>query len=201
MYVFFVILYAILAGRGYQLHTTWVFDGIFAVVLITVAFLLSPVLKFGKTEFTLINLGMIVHLLGFFGAYGWTAKFIAYDNLVHLFNGVVLAYLVFNYIVRTFESKKEVRKVFDAHIKTVIFLVIAMAIVVSISVEMTEFFGFLFLGEGDGLFFTGSGDADGTSIYGNYIDAMDDILSNIVGATLGAFVYYVLQYRKLTRRT
>jgi uncharacterized membrane protein YjdF len=106
---------------------------------------------------------------------------------------------MFNYVVKTFEHKKEVKRVFDAHIKTVIFFVIAMAIVVSISVEMTEFFGFLFLGPGDGLFFTGSGDADGTSIYGNYVDAMDDILSNIVGACIGALIFYTYRYKKISR--
>ncbi len=192
-YVFFLLAYAIFTAVSLSQGKTWVFDGIFALFLITTAYIFSKQFKINVTEFFLINIGMILHLLGFFGAYGITAKYIAYDNLVHLVNGAFAAYILFNFVIKTIDMRK--------HKALLLFLVIASTIAICVSIEMMEFAGFIYLGHGDGLFFVGSGDSKGPTIYGNYIDAMDDIAFDIVGSFIGAFVYYRWKYKGIMQKT
>jgi uncharacterized membrane protein YjdF len=190
LYLPFLLIYIIFAFFSFSNGKTWFYDGLFAVALISVLYFLSSKLKLGKTEFILANLGIIVHLLGFFGAYELTAKIIQYDNFVHIFNGFVVAWIVFNLDAHTVE-----KKLLSKHKVFLFFIVITAAVALSLVIELTEYAGFLINGEGEGLFFVGSGDANGP-VYGNYADAMDDTVSNIIGAVIGSFAYYLLRYKK-----
>lgn len=187
----FFIAYIIFTIVAFIQGQTWFYDGLFAVALLTVLYLLSNKLKLGKLEFILANAAIIVHLLGFFGMYAYGFGVFQYDNIVHVFAGGVVAWIVFNFVNKAFD-----KKVFAKHKVFLLFMVIALAVALSLTVELTEFGGFLLLGEGEGILFVGSGDFDGQSVYGNYQDAMDDTVANIFGAIIGAFSYYWIRYKK-----
>ncbi len=202
LYLFYkivIVLYALFTIRAFLQKATWFLDGMAALVGITLIYLLAKKLKIGKTEFILINVWIMTHLLGFFGLYAWGTKLIQYDNIVHFVTTIVIAWVVFNFFVKTFERNIEVRKLFNKHLFFLMFLVVSIATTTAFVGEITEFGGFLFFGEGDGLFFMGDGDYNGKSIYGDYTDTMDDIITNIIGAVVGAFIYYFVRYKKLAK--
>ena len=196
IYLVFLILYAILGIYSYGNGKAWTYDSLFSIALLTFLFFSSNKLKIGRLELYLINIGIILHLAGFFGAYSLGFGFFQWDNIVHIFNGGVVAWIIFNFFSKTFEKDKNMKKLYDEHKVFLLFLVISVAVTLGAFIELTEFGGFVFLGPGEGLFFAGSGDTDGPSIYGDYADTMDDQVSNVIGALIGTFVFYKLRYKK-----
>ena len=199
IYLVFLMLYAVLGLYSLGNGKEWTYDSLFSITLLTFLFFSADKLKIKKLELYLINIGIILHLAGFFGAYSLSWGFFQWDNTVHIFNGGVVAWIIFNFFAQTFEKDKSMKKLYDNHKVFLLFLVISIAVTLGSFIEMTEFGGFVFLGPGEGLFFAGSGDMDGPSIYGDYVDTMDDQVSNILGALIGTFVFYKIRYSKMKR--
>jgi uncharacterized membrane protein YjdF len=139
----------------------------------------------------MVNIGILLHLSGFFGAYSLSWGFFQWDNNVHILNGAFAAWIMFNFIAKTFG-----KKTYNNHKLALFLTAFAIAVTLGAFIELTEFTGAVYLGHGEGLFFVGSGDTDGNAIYGDYYDTMDDQVSNVIGALIGTFVFYKIRYSK-----
>lgn len=198
--IFFALIYFFLAIYNYYNGSEWFNDSILALFLLGLTFYYSDYLKMTKDCYILFNMGLLAHNLGSFGFYSYTFSIFAYDNLVHLLNSMVWAYIIFNFITRKFDVKKNERvknSFIGEHISLIILLVISLVSMCGVIIELIEFTGYSYLGAGDGMFFTGVGDSNQNSeISGLYIDTMGDIFINIIGAIIGTFLYYRVKSKK-----
>lgn len=201
IYIPFMLIFIIFAAYNFIKKSQWFYDNLFAMLLLTAVFFVSSWFMIGKKEFFALNLFMVVHNLGTFGFYTWGNSIISYDNLIHFLGALVSAYILFNFVLQKLHIRqhKKVRfTVIDEHKAIMVLLVISLVIMLGTFVEVSEFFGFMYLGFGDGMFFTGAGDTDKTKddIASQYVDTMEDIMINIIGAFAGVLLYYRIDYKK-----
>lgn len=173
----------------------WAIDAGLSLLFLIIMMLLNRWLKMQWIELTMFNIGLLAHNLGAFGFYEWSYGFIGYDNVVHFISSFAAAYIIFNFITRRLHVKKNKnvkQTVIDEHKAIIIFLVIASVAMLGTCIELMEFGGAYFLGEGEGLLLVGSGDDAGRQ----YFDTMTDILVNTLGTIIGATAYYFAQYER-----
>ncbi|MBW3019940.1 hypothetical protein KY334_01475 [Candidatus Woesearchaeota archaeon] len=196
IYGIFLVIYLFLIYYNHINDSKWLIDNVLSIALITFIFLISGWLKLDKYTFVLFNLALLTHNLGTFDFYSWSYSFIEYDMIVHFFNSLVGGIILFNFVVLKLHlNKKETpaHKLISEHKLIMIILVIALVTTLGTMVELLEFFGFSFLGTGDGILFYGSGDG----IFQNYSDTMVDVLVNLIGAIFGVIIYYLKSYKKI----
>jgi uncharacterized membrane protein YjdF len=201
IYLIFLAVNILIFFYNITSKTQWALDVFISVAIVTVILLLSKRLKITPEGFFLINLAFLLHNFGSFGFYAKQIGQFGYDNLVHFFSSMAAAYVTFNFIGRKLHirGKEKVEKtVIDEHKAILIILVIATVSMLGVVIELTEYAGFLYLGEGEGLFFVGAGDSNrgGDPIAGQYVDTMGDIVVNTLGSFIGVIMFYYLRYRK-----
>lgn len=194
-----IAAYILLAIAFFVQGTQWVYDAAYAITILLGLYVVNKWIRLGITGFILLNTALIIHLIGGGGMYGQTWGFFGYDSLVHIFASMAIAYVAFNFVARRLHVKQDQRfkqTSIDNHTLTLIFLVFAITTALGIVLEVAEFGGYMFFGEGEGMFFVGQGDVD--TVYGNdgnYVDTMGDILFNTLGAILGTLLYYYGTYK------
>jgi uncharacterized membrane protein YjdF len=200
IYLLFMQIYVIFAVFNYLKGSQWVFDSILAMIFLTFMFIINKWLKLEKFGFVLFNIALLSHNLGTFGFYDWRWGIFAYDNIVHLLNSMVGAYIIFNFVARKLHIRERQRVKFtvvDEHKIIFIFLVLASVAMLGAVVEIIEFLGFMYLGPGEGILFFGAGDSGNVDdIAGQYIDTMGDIIVNTIGTIIGVILYYNVKYKK-----
>jgi len=150
-------------------------------------------------EFLFINIALLSHNLGQFGFYEWFWWNIQYDNIVHFLSSATAAYIVFDFLARKLnikKSQKVAKTVIEEHKLIFVMLTICFVAALGALVEMIEFGGFFYLGEGDGILFFGSGDSDTGDITYQYFDTMTDILVNFLGSIAGVLLFYFKEYKQ-----
>lgn len=197
IYFVFMTIYIIFAFYNFQNESKWLLDNILAMFLLTVMLFVNNWLKVGRMEFLLFNIAFLLHNLGTFGFYNYTWSIFAYDNLVHFIGSFVVACIAFNFIERKLHIKETERikkTLLDEHKVIFIFLIMASVAMLGVFVEIIEFFGFLYLGSGEGLFFIGQGDSGNINdLAGQYTDTMTDILVNTLGSVFGVLFFYMFK--------
>lgn len=199
IYIIFMIVYILFSVYNYLLRSQWLFDALISMAFLTLVFFVAKWFKMQKPGFILFNLALLSHNLGSFDFYAKTWGIFGYDNFVHLFASLVAGYILFNFIARKLHIKKNKtchETVVDEHKWVIIILVIAAVAMLGTFIELVEFGGFMFLGQGEGLFFTGSGDVTPDDLAGQYTDTMSDILVNTVGSIIGVLIFYYVQYKR-----
>lgn len=200
-FIYILSLFCFFSFLVYNLwkKSQWAFDNAFTIVFLLVIYLLNSKLQLRTIDLVLLNISLLVHNLGMFAFYQWNWAFIEYDNLIHFVAGFSGGYIIF-YLVEQQLRKIDHQKtseVIERHRVLLAFLVIALVTTFGIGVELMEFAGFTFFGQGEGLFFYGAGDV---GKFGNpleiYTDTMEDIIVNLFAAIIGAFVYYFFHLRK-----
>ncbi|MBW2967561.1 hypothetical protein KY362_03675 [Candidatus Woesearchaeota archaeon] len=201
IYIVFLLVYVGLIVFNLSTGSQWFWDALIAAGFLTFMFFLNKYLKLGKTGFLLFNAALLCHNLGSFGFYEFKWGVVAYDNLVHLLGGAVAAYIVFNYIARKLHMHRKVQlrsSVLDENLVVMLLLVIAGVAFLGVVVELVEFAGYQWLGPGEGILFVGAGDASYSKAEyeTQYEDTMEDIIVNLLGASIGVVLYYHLKYKK-----
>ncbi len=166
----------------------WMIDSIIALVMISLFLLLSKKLECGKTEFILLILAFLIHNLGSFKFYEFeNTRILAYDTIGHFLITLIFAYIIFNFIAKKFNIK-------TLSTITLIFLVVSIVLAFGVLIEIIEFSGYMILGEGEGILMAGPGDGFGPLEM--YIDVVQDLIINTLGAILGALIYYYSRFKK-----
>ncbi len=165
----------------------WVFDGILYSAILTIIYHFSKRFNLSVQELAMLNIGMLLQLAGFFGAYGLNIPFFHYDKIVHFFTMAVVAYAFFKFVDKTLNDK-----IIRDNAALFIFLVISASITLGLTVEFIEYGGFFVVGNQDNILSPGAGYKSADI----YQDTMNDIASNILGAVLGTFIYYNVKYKK-----
>lgn len=200
LFSIFLLAYAILFAYNISTGSKWWLDALFAIAFLIIVTLVNRWLKLGRLGFILFNLAFVLHNMGSFGWYDCSIGGIGYDNFVHFVGSFVAAFIIFNFIARKLHIRKKERRkdtVIDEHIAVMIFLVMASAAALGVLVEVVEFGGFVFLGQGEGIFFTGQGDEDSyAGLDGNYVDTMTDVVVNLLGSLTGTLTYFLFTYQK-----
>ncbi|PLW80435.1 hypothetical protein C0585_02460 [Candidatus Woesearchaeota archaeon] len=197
LFAIFFLIYFVFWSYSFMTGSQWIIDNSIALFTLILLILFSNVLKLKKTGFILLNLALLTHNLGTFGYYSLTWKFLAYDNLVHFISLIVIAYITFNIVSIRFYKVPNNRDIFEENKYLFIILVMCAAISLSVLLELVEFGGYYYLGEGEGLLLAGVGDSDpmNNGIRDQYGDTMSDLIVNIFGAFIGAFGYYYFRIR------
>ncbi|MBW2972178.1 hypothetical protein KY359_04040 [Candidatus Woesearchaeota archaeon] len=203
-YVIFFIFLAVYAGLAifnFIVKSQWFFDNLVAIAFLLFMFAISGWLLLTKSGFLMFNAALLLHNMGSFGWYARTFDGFAYDNIVHFFGAVVAAWIIFNFVASKLHIRKHHRvrnTVVDEHKVVFIFLVVASVAMLGTIVEIVEFGGFVLLGPGEGLFFTGSGDGGYSTddFELQYRDTMNDILVNTFGSIVGVLMFYKMRYKK-----
>ena len=119
-----------------------------------------------------------LHHLKLYGQtyFGW----LEFDMLMHVVAGAAITMVAYSWL-----SKEESWST----LKVALIAALIAAGIASLN-EMIEYFGYAFLGSGEGILFYGVGD------FGEYADTALDLLSNVVGAVIGAGVIAALTKRR-----
>jgi len=193
IYLGFIFILVVLAIYNYVNKSQWVIDNILSFTLVTVVLLIAPWLKAGKREFSLICVALLVHNLGSFGFYELTFGIFGYDDFVHFVSAGIVAFMLFNFIVKTMSVKKTYSKSWQNNLNkafVIIIIVVSIVTMLGLFIELVEFAGFMLLEPGEGILFYGSGDGDNPDeVITQYSDTMKDFFVNFVGAIVGSFAY------------
>jgi hypothetical protein len=201
VFVLFLLVFIALSIYNFVNRSQWLFDNLVAIAFLIFVFSIYRWLMLSWRTYLMFNLALLTHNLGSFGFYEFGSGFFAYDAIVHLFGAMVAAYIIFNFASRRLHVKRKrrvKRTVVDEHKVIFIFLVMASVAMLGTIVELIEFGGFMFLGPGEGMFFTGYGDSgyDASDFRAQYVDTMEDIIVNIIGSMIGVLAFYIIRYRQ-----
>lgn len=191
----FLLVFSSFLAYSLITKSQWAIDNSIAIVLTSFMIAASKWLNAGKTEIRLFGSGLILHNLGTFGFYELGIGPFTYDNLVHFAIPLIAACILFNFV--EVELRKGTAKGFHRHKAMYTFLVLASIVLIGAVIEIVEFFGFMLLGPGEGILFTGAGDsANNGDVAGQYIDTMGDMIINLLGALAGVLLYNTIKYKK-----
>jgi len=179
----FIILYSILTKTFY-----YIADSLISIIILTILFLSYRHFNLNKTIFILLSLSMLLHNFGVFGFYSESPFSFSYDKLTHFVGGFALAVFFLNYI-KTFFKKSKIEKTI------LILIAILAALGIGSIIELSEYLGYLFLGQGEGfLYFGGTGDLTGNyNLGGAWINSSVDMIFNLVGSFAGLVAYFVYE--------
>ena len=165
-------------------RSSWFYDAIASIVLIIFFTWKRQWFHFNTYSTSLVCAAIIFHNLGTLGYYAVSPLFMQYDHFTHLFGFVACAFFIHGIIVPYFKGSRT----------RLYFLIFMACLGAGTLIEMSEFIGYLFLGEGEGMFFLGAGDFGGdlgpvfaSDVAKEWIDSMWDLIYNALGTILGIF--------------
>ncbi|MEM3126644.1 MAG: hypothetical protein QW331_01060 [Candidatus Woesearchaeota archaeon] len=168
--VFFIsviVVFVIIALVDFLNKSQWFWDSLVAFAGLYLAYDLYIYKKLSLPAIFLGVLHLIVHTMNLYGLQIFTTGY-NFDTIIHAFGGFAGAVIFFQLIKNNLKGH---------YFKTAIFTITFMAVMgAGAIVEIVEYGGKIFLGEGDGLFFYGLGD------YGDWGNAIQDMLFNGIGA-------------------
>src|SRR3989338_9272852 len=153
----------------------FIYDVVLAILFLSFLYLYRKKFSISEGHFIFISAVIIAHNAGVFGAYGLDLGNIGYDLFVHYFAGFIIWAATYRY----FRIGRKIRK------ERAIALAFIFLIALTAVHELVEYQGEEILGDGEGIFFNGPGDASPDNPY----DTMEDIINNILGGLTAMAVY------------
>lgn len=175
-----VFVFCVLGIRDINAAPDVVFDRFLSAGFFLVAFLWYERLTIAWPALLPAAFAIIIHALKL---YGNTYLGIEFDMIMHSVAGFAVSLLIFQYL-RACEGIGCM-----SVWKLGFFAVFAMAGLGTV-IEITEYAGYSYLKPGDGILHFGAGDT------GEWNDAVWDMISNLVGATIGAVLSMVLSWNR-----
>jgi len=179
----FIFAFFVMLIYNSMIGSQWGFDNIVSIVLLVVVYFLDDFLDITHGEFIIGMIALTLHNFGTFDFYAFQMGFIYYDNIVHFTSSLVMGIGLFRVFYTRFHIENR------SQLIALFFMSVGLVSLLGIGIETTEYAGHVFLGEGDGIFFTGVGDANklGDPLE-QYRDALEDLIWNTFGAIMGATV-------------
>lgn len=163
-----------------------IFDEIFTLILIAVFYKYRK--NFRINNFTAVAgcIFLLLHNFGSFGPYDYVFfGILRYDKLLHFFGPFVLYMIVYDFTMQCTKSMH------CLHRQKISMLAILAVLGVGAILEITEYFiGYVYGGQGVGIFFFGAGDE------GRWNDSIWDMTSNLLGSITSAIVTWIIVWRK-----
>ena len=162
-----VAIFIVIAVFDYSNKSQWFWDSLVAFGGLLLAYDLYKYRKITLPTTFLLVLHLILHTMNLYGVEMLKTGY-KFDTVIHAFGGFMGAVVFFQLIKNNLSGK---------YFKTAIFTITILAVLgAGAIVEIVEYGGKVFLGEGDGLFFYGLGD------YGDWGNAIQDMVFNGIGA-------------------
>ena len=190
----------IIAGVGilFFLYVIWfciqtnfryyVADSVIFALLTLVLYVFYKKWKLNTTTFFFLVLAFALHDMGAFKFYAMSPVPVEWDVITHLV-GIFAATLFLYNIVQDLTKRN--------HHALLLFVVILGGLGIGVLIEFLEFYGFMTVGFGEGFFGRGFGDFDPSIVSSDYIDTIQDLFWNFIGATL-AFIVAFFHEKKLS---
>ncbi|MBW3019418.1 hypothetical protein KY329_04515 [Candidatus Woesearchaeota archaeon] len=175
--------------------TGWIPDIIFFTALTIFYYFTFDTWRLNVPILTIIILGHITHAMGVFGWYNISPIPIAWERVTHLLGSFSFGLLSFRFL-----SQWLTKNLFTRKNMLILIAILFMSIGIGAFVEMTEFWGYLSVGEGDnGALFFGAGDGvaglQGEELInvmgGGWINEGWDMTFNLIGI-LAAMLLMIL---------
>lgn len=139
------------------------YDRFYSIIVILITLYLHKKINITKPAITLGAIILLAHNLGLYG----NTFILPFDYIIHLASGIFLALVFYPYFKSTHKRKL-----------TIITLTILISIGIGSLLEIIEFIGFSFLGEGEGILLYGKGD------WGEWNNVSWDLINNTIGALI-----------------
>ena len=143
--------------------------------------------KMGLRSLVLV-IGVFALVLHHLKLYGNVYYGIPFDKIMHVIGGFALALILYQYL----SSCEGVGC--SSRVKLMAFAILGVA-GLGTFIEITEYFGYAHLGNGEGLLFHGLGDGGSASL-SDWADSVTDMMSNLLGAMMGAAVMVLAHFMK-----
>ncbi len=176
---FFITVFVIMMLIAIYLDILdYVNDSVLFIFLTLLTYKFRKLLNLSLFGYYLLFVAMLMHNLGVFGFYG---KFEFYDILTHIYGLAAISFNIYFLLIK--------------YVKVKWFLILGAILIsggIGVIIENIEYSGYILLGNGEGVFLYGDGDIE-TGINGAWIDAMEDLINNWVGALIGLLSAIMLE--------
>lgn len=186
LFFLFVIVYCIWTNYAYYIADSIIFIGL-SIIL----FVWYKQWRLNAFTFFVLLVGFILHDMGAFRFYASSPLPIEWDVVTHLWGVFAVTLFIYNIVLDLTKKKHHV---------FLFFIVILAGLGFGVLIEFLEFYGFMTTGFGEGFFGRGFGDFDPSIVSSDYIDTIQDLFWNFVGATLGFMVGFFRE-KKLRSRS
>jgi hypothetical protein len=148
--------------------------------------------KYSLSTFTAFIAGFIFmpHIIGVFGLYGYAKIHYHYDWIAHFTSTLIATIAILNFL---YSQKYFSKRLFSA-------CLIALSVIVTFGafMEMSEYWGFRFIGFGEG--YLGFGQGDNSQNFGPWENSSLDTTFNFVGSLFAVLVYALYVFVKKRQR-
>ncbi len=172
----FVIWYCVVTDYNYYIADSLTFIG-----LIIFLYVFYRKLHLDTFTFCMLAIAFALHDLGAFRFYANPPVPFDWDIVTHVFG--VYAATIFLYNIISSLTR-------GTHHSLLFFVVILAGLGAGVIIEFIEFYGFITTGFGEGFLGRGFGDYDPNIVSSDYIDTIQDMIWNLVGAVIGFVVAY-----------
>lgn len=180
LYFLFIIWYCIITDYSYYIADSIVF--LFFTFLL---FFFYRPLQLDILTYASLLFAFFLHDLGAFRFYAFSPLPLEWDIITHFF-GIFAVALWISRIVFFLHPSPSLFSFFLALLASLGFGVV---------IEFVEYAGFAVTGFGEGFFGRGFGDFDPRVLSSDYIDTIQDLFWNFVGATLGLIIGFLRNRR------
>ncbi len=181
IFFLFVIFYCIWTGYYYYIADSVIFIGLSAVL-----FVFYKQWRLNTFTFFAVIVGFVLHDLGAFKLYADSPLPMEWDVVTHLWGIFAATLFIYNIVL---DLTKKNHHVF------LLFVVVLAGLGFGVLIEFLEFYGFMTTGFGEGFFGRGFGDFDPSIVSSDYIDTIQDLFWNFIGATIGFIVGFFREKR------
>ena len=190
LFLIIILLDFLLGIRAYY------FESIAFILLLIGFYTYYEKLRLNTPLFVLLIVSCMIHSLGVFGWYNVSPIGIPWDYVTHIFPLFIVA-IFFFHLLSPYMSEK-----FSFKALVIILVVFFATLGVGSAVENVEYVGYLILGEGEGGLKFGSGDVSNIKeierdieiTVGGWYNTMNDLINNLLGATIGAVLMALHKY-------
>lgn len=177
LFFLFVIGYCVKTNFHY-----YIADSVVFIILTVILFVFYRQWKLDTWTFLMMLVAFVLHDLGAFRFYANPPLPFEWDIVTHVVG--VFAVTLFLYNLTLHLTRKN-------HHAFIFFIIILAALGVGVIIEFIEFYGLMTTGFGEGFLGRGFGDFNPAIVSSDYIDTIQDLFWNLVGATLGFIVAFV----------
>jgi len=171
----FVIAYCVVTDYDY-----YITDSVAFILLTLFLYVFYRRLHLDSFTFFVLVIAFVLHDLGAFRFYASPPVPFDWDVVTHVFGIFAVTVFLYNLMLSLTEK----------HHALLFFIVILAGLGVGVLIEFVEFVGFLTTGFGEGFLGRGFGDYDPMIVSSDYIDTIQDMLWNLVGAVIGFVAAY-----------